>query len=132
MKNILLVLVALMVVSCSNDEGAIGPDPDDEALEGQWTLNNVSCFCAFEEGIDFSTTKISFDTKNNELQVLQSGDSTFFKEAGFYKYNGEGTRIEFPDGDAYTFYVKGDAVLQLVYEDNPDIADDEISYSFER
>jgi hypothetical protein len=126
-----LVLVGILCISfsCSNDE--VG-DPEDDALAGEWVLANISCFCFFEEGTDFSTTRLIFDTDANKVTVENSGRDTYFKESGTYSYSGEESRLQFSDDEAYTFTVKGTSSLQLVFEDNPNLSDDEVTYSFRR
>lgn len=129
MKKWLVIIGVLCIsFSCSNDEVS---DPEDDALDGEWVLTNISCFCFFEEDTDFSTTQLTFNTKDNTLTVQNSGQNTYFKESGTYSYSGEGTRIQLSSSEAYIFTLKSTS-LQLVYEDNPEIADDEVSYSFRK
>jgi hypothetical protein len=125
----ILMSVLCMSFSCSNDEVN---DPEDDALAGEWILSNISCFCFFEEGTDFSTTRLIFDTNENKVTVQNSGQDTYFKQSGTYSYSGEGNRLQFSDNEAYNFTVKGTSSLQLVFEDNPNLSDDEVTYSFRR
>lgn len=127
MKKCLLLLCLICIsLSCSNDE--VG-ELKDGKLAGEWLLTDVSCFCFFEEDTNFAETRLIFDTNENTVTVQNSGSNTFFKESDTYTYTGEGTRIKFSDGTAYTYNIEG-TLLQLDFVDNPDIADDEVLYSF--
>ena len=127
MKKWLVLVGALCIsFSCANDEVS---DPVDNDLAGEWVLTNISCFCFFEEDTDFSATRLTFNTDENKATVQNLGENTYFKESGTYRYNGKENNIKFSDGTSYTFTIEG-TVLQLDFVDNPDIADDEVLYSF--
>ena len=128
MRINLLVVLTLMFYACNpDDETAI----EDAVLEGEWILTNVSCFCGFDPGTDFTLTRILFDTDNDKITVIQNGENTFFREAGEYFYGGQGNRIGFADDTVYSFEIN-DSLLTLIFQDNPQIADDEVSYTFKR
>ena len=125
-----LVIIGIFCVSfsCSTDEER---NTVDDSLEGEWILSNISCFCFFEEDTDFSTTRLRFNTKDGKVTVDNTGSNTYFKESGTYTYSSEGNVIRLSATEAYVITIKGSS-LQLVFEDNPDVADDEVSYSFIR
>ena len=127
MKKILVLLVALCFASCSNDDNEV----EDDLLNGEWTLTNVSCFCGFPDPPEFNLTQITFDAANNEIVVLNSGSQVYFRENGTYSYSGNNTRITFENGQSFDFEVSGNT-MQLLFIDEPDIADDEVNYTFER
>lgn len=128
MKNIFLTVLCILLVSCNpDDEPAIA----DAALEGEWILTNVGCFCGFEPDTDFTLTRLIFEPENNKITVIQDGDYTFFREAGVYYYGGQGDRFGFSDNSVYRFEING-SLLTLTYQDNPRIADDEVFYTLRR
>ena len=128
MKVKLVVILSLLFYACTlDDEPAIA----DDGLQGEWILTNVSCFCGFDPDTDFTLTRILFDTDNSKITVIQNGGNTFFREAGVYYYGGQGDRIGFADDTVYRFESNG-SLLTLTFQDDPQIADDEVFYSFKR
>ena len=125
MKKLLLLALFITSVSCSKNK------IDDATLNGEWTLVDVSCFCFFPDPKDFNMTQVEFDSSENEIIITNSGESTYLMENGTYTYTGSGNRITFENGRSYNFEVDG-SNLQLIFIDEPNIADDEITYSFER
>ncbi|WP_281541459.1 lipocalin family protein [Maribacter aestuarii] len=128
-KFYLLFSVLLLLFSCSKDED--GKDLEDASLEGSWVLTNVSCFCGFPEDNDFTETLLLFDTEENKVTVDNRGKYEYFKPSGTYSYNGEDNRIKFEDGRNYRFEINKE-ILNLIFMDEPNIADDEITYTLER
>jgi len=128
MRFFLSSLLLVLLFSCTTEDGPFNSDAD---LEGEWTLTNVSCFCFFEEGTDFSKVKIVFDIDENRLKVSNTGDVDYFRSVGTYKYVSIDNQIRFSDDAIYIFSING-SVLTLSNLDDPQIADDEVSYSFER
>jgi hypothetical protein len=125
MKKLLSLALLISIVSCSKNE------IDDTALNGAWTLVNVSCFCFFPDPPDFNMTQVEFSSSQNEVIITNSGESTYLMENGTYTYTGNGNRITFENGRSFNFEVE-ESNLQLIFIDQPNIADDEITYSFER
>ena len=111
--------MCILLVSCNpDDEPAIA----DAALEGEWILTNVACFCGFEPDTDFTLTRLIFEPENNKITVIQDGD---------YSYGGQGDRFGFSDNSVFRFEING-SLLTLTYQDNPRIADDEVFYTLRR
>ncbi len=130
MRNYLVLLLTLLLCSCSSDDD--GEGDLDATLSGVWTLTNVSCFCGFPDPPGFEQTELGFDTQNNEVQVVQNGNGLdYFRPAGTYSYQESGETVILEDGRAYRFNIEGD-VLILNFVDEPQIADDEISYTLRR
>lgn len=128
MKAFFLSVLSVLLVSCDLvDEPVIA----DAALEGEWILTNVACFCGFEPDTDFTLTRLIFEPENSKITVIQDGDYTFFREAGVYYYGGQGDRIGFSDNRVYRFEING-SLLTLTYQDEPEIADDEVFYTLKR
>ncbi|QCX01354.1 hypothetical protein FGM00_15010 [Aggregatimonas sangjinii] len=120
-----ILLLAILAVSCSADnpeEGVVNVD-----LEGNWVLENVSCFCFFEPDTDFSTHRISFE--GSKLTVSSTDDNFFLMEDGKYNYTVAGNLITFPDGVQYRYQVDNQQ-LQLNFVDNPELADDEVTFTY--
>ncbi|MDF4203626.1 hypothetical protein PXD56_11695 [Maribacter sp. SA7] len=127
MKFQFVAILFLLFISCSDDDRVI----EDLALEGDWTLSNVACYCSFEEDVDFSLTTINFDSSKSMVTVSNKSEYVFFRENGEHFYGGQVNRINFSDGAVFFFETRGDQ-LTLTYEDNPDIADDEVTFVFNR
>jgi len=126
MKKSLLVIGLMVLFSCSDDN-----DIADNELNGEWALTNVSCFCFFPDPTDFHLTSLNFNTSQNQVEVFNSGESFYFKENGTYSYSGSGNLIRFEDGRSYIFEITSDT-LRLGFVDEPNIADDEVTYTFTR
>lgn len=127
MKLKIVAVLFLLFISCSNDDPLIA----DAELEGEWILSDVVCYCGFEPDIDFSLTKISFLPSKNKVTVTNESEYVFFRDNGEHIYGGQANRINFSDGSVYFFETRGEQ-LTLTFEDNVDIADDEVTYIFTR
>lgn len=125
MKKISCIFFVFLLCACSKNE------PEDNALEGSWVLTNVICFCGFGEDYDFSTTTLVFDASKNQLTIENNGEYEFIRESGTYSYTGNSDQIRLDNGNSYTFKIEG-STLQLFYIDEPNIADDEVTYQFKR
>ena len=126
MNRFLGLMILVFLISCDSDND---PIIQDTGLNGEWILQEVSCFCAFDAQVDFSQTRLIFETDANILTVINEGTDRFFKEAGEYQYGGQNNILDFTDNTSYQFEVSGNQ-LTLVYLDNPNIADDEVAYFF--
>lgn len=126
MRKVLYSILFLMfLVSCSKNE------VEDNSLEGEWVLNNVACYCGYGEDYDFSSSTISFHTASNIITIENNGEYQFLRESGSYSYSGKGNTIKLDNGNSFLFEIDGDN-LRLIYEDDPNIADDEVTYSYNR
>jgi hypothetical protein len=65
MKKILIVLLTVAFVSCTSNDDS---EPPNSALVGEWTLANVSCFCAFPDPPNFNLTTVTFSNTTNGTQ----------------------------------------------------------------
>lgn len=128
MKRFLGLMMSVFLISCDSDND---PVIQDTGLNGEWILQEVSCFCAFDANVDFSETRLIFETDTNTLTVINEGTDRFFKESGVYRYGGQNNILDFTDNTSYQFEV-AENQLTLVYLDNPQIADDEVVYSLRR
>ena len=128
MKRLRVLFLLIFVFACSDDDGA---EVIDIALNGQWILTNVSCFCVFPDPVDFDLTTLDFVAERNIVTVSHGGDSSYFREEGTYLYSIEGNRIIMDDGRSYDYEIS-ENTLSLQFVDEPNIADDEIGYSLIR
>jgi len=113
-----ILLLALFLASCTKDTD----DVINVELEGKWVLTDVSCFCGFGEGYDFSGHKITF--KASDLSIENSGEYEFLNNASG-SYTVDGNLITLNNGKKYTYVIEG-TTLKLTYVDDPGIADDEV------
>ncbi len=111
-------MLALFLASCTKDHD----DVINVELEGKWVLTDVSCFCGFGEGYDFSGHKIIF--KASDLSIENSGEYEFLNNASG-SYTVDGNLITLNNGKQYTYVIEG-TTLKLTYVDDPGIADDEV------
>nr|WP_299171774.1 hypothetical protein [uncultured Allomuricauda sp.] len=126
MKKISLlfaVLILIVIVACSSDDNIVNPE-----LDGQWILNDVACFCFFGDDFDFSDHTITFNAPGGTVTISSLTDSSFIAESGTYLYSDNGSVIEI-EGRRYTYEINGNT-LTLNFIDNPNIADDEVSYFY--
>lgn len=125
MKKIIasLVLVAL-ITSCTKDE-----DKNfDDSLQGKWVLTNVICYCAFGDDPDFSGHTLTFDVSN--LKVENTGEFDFLSSATG-EYSLKGNVITFDSGRQFRYSIQSN-MLELIFVDNPIIADDELVLEYKR
>lgn len=101
-------------------------------LQGEWALTKVLCHCAFDEDVDFSTSKLWFATNQTKVTVIHEAGVTYFHDSGNYRYTIQKDTITISDSPRrYTYTIEGNS-LTLTYIDNPMIADDEVSYTYVR
>ena len=129
MSNCKLILFALILVSCSDNDDKI----KTSEIEGQYILQNVSCFCYFDN-YDFTKNQLWFFPKQD--MIVSKGD---VNDGIFITKPNEPSKFLIYDGvltfndieKEYSIEVKQNEII-LTYIDNPDIADDEITYIFKK
>lgn len=129
MKNLVFCLLFVGILSSCEDLDDNTPTPSD--LSGKWELQSVSCFCFFNEDFDFSQHKINFDNDGSILTLENSEETFFISRAGRYDFQVQNNKIVINDIGEYTFEIKGDTLV-LSFVDNPEIADDEVTLTYER
>lgn len=130
MKKLGIIISVLLFVSCHRESTSLDLD---QKLEGQWILKHISCFCYFGDSVDFTQNQLwIFPDKN----LVVSKGSTELSSVStlnlpvLYSYKNQ--VMTFSDsGRSYQVSLQGDT-LQLNYKDQPMIADDEITYVFEK
>ena len=106
---------------------------NDDKLEGQYILQNVSCYCLFEN-YDFTLNQLWFFPDKNLL--LSKGDEY---DGAYISSPNEPFEYTLIDGlltltrsnREYVVNFDNDIVI-LTYVDDPQIADDEITYYFKK
>ena len=130
-KGVVILVFTTSLFSCLKENDLSNSQIDE--LEGRWQLQQVSCFCYFED-YDFTTNELWISAKSSVmLSRNQNGQPLGVTDNEIVTpirvRNNELTDLISNRG--YTFDLNGD-VLNIHYIDNPQIADDEISYSFRR
>lgn len=129
MKKVILFVFLAVSISCSNDDH---PNKNPE-LNGEWYLANISCFCGFDEGVDFNDFTLHFDNSKNMLHLDNPTESYYYiAESGSYEYNLQGNIISIEGSDDSYRYEFEDSNLILTLIDEPEIADDELSLTYHR
>ena len=131
LKRLLIFFVAISLASCLKENNL--SNSQIGALEGRWQLESVSCFCYFED-YDFTVNELWISAKasiiisrNQNGQPLGVTDNEIVTPVDVR--NNE--LRDLISNRSYTFEVMDDR-LDIHYIDNPQIADDEISYFFKR
>jgi len=131
LKRLLIFFVAIILASCLKENNL--SNSQIGALEGRWQLESVSCFCYFED-YDFTVNELWISAKasiiisrNQNGQPLGVTDNEIVTPVDVR--NNE--LRDLISNRSYTFEVMDDR-LDIHYIDNPQIADDEISYFFKR
>jgi len=130
-KRILVLLIALVLSSCLKDNELNSPEIG--AIEGRWQLQQVSCYCYFED-YDFTTNELWVSAKSSVmLSRNQNGQPLGISDNEIVTpIRVQGNELDdLISNRSYTFEVDVNN-LSIHYIDNPDIADDEISYYFKR
>jgi hypothetical protein len=126
-KLFVLALAALSLLGCEEEE------VQASFLEGQWVLKDVSCFCYFDPETNFDKHYIWFFPNIGLMVANGTQSDLYFKEPGkVYKFNVKDNTVGFSDSNRRFTYKITENTLELQYVDNPQIADDEITYYFER
>ena len=131
LKGVVIFLFTISLSSCLKENDLSNSQIDE--LEGRWQLQQVSCFCYFED-FDFTPNELWISAKSRVmLSRNQIGEPIGITDNEIVTpirvRNNELTDLI--SNRSYTYEVMGDR-LNIHYIDNPQIADDEISYSFRR
>ncbi len=131
LKGVVILVFITSLSSCLKENNLSNSQIDE--LEGRWQLQQVSCFCYFED-YDFTVNELWISAKSSViLSRNQNGQPLGITDNEIVTpirvRNNELTDLI--SNRSYTFDLDAD-VLNIHYIDNPQIADDEISYSFRR
>ncbi len=127
-KYIFIFFAVFIFIGCQ--KSPITPD-NLKAIEGQWILNDVVCYCPFEDYI-FETNQLWIFPDENLVWSKSSNELPLgISDADLP----ESIRVEeglivLSDQQKYRIEVLDNNQLALHYVDVPEIADDEISYYF--
>lgn len=130
MKQFFLLFGAIFLLSCEGETLVDVAPKANDAIEGQWVLDRVACYCAFDWDYDFSQTQFDFNDNGTTLEITNTGEYEFIAPSGTYEYT-------YVDGvfslegfeRTYTVTINENQLL-LVYDDVPEISDDEVNYTF--
>ena len=131
LKGVVILVFITSLSSCLKENNLSNSQIDE--LEGRWQLQQVSCFCYFED-YDFTVNELWISAKSSViLSRNQNGQPLGITDNEIVTpirvRNKELTDLI--SNRSYTFDLDAD-VLNIHYIENPQIADDEISYSFRR
>ncbi len=131
LKGVVILVFITSLSSCLKENNLSNSQIDE--LEGRWQLQQVSCFCYFED-YDFTVNELWISAKSSViLSRNQNGQPLGITDNEIVTpirvRNNELTDLI--SNRSYTIDLAAD-VLNIHYIDNPQIADDEISYSFRR
>ena len=130
-KGVIILLVTTGLTSCLKENDLSNSQINE--LEGRWQLQQISCFCYFED-YDFTVNELWISAKSSViLSRNQNGQPLGITDNEIVTpirvRNNELTDLI--SNRSYTFDFDAN-VLNIHYIDNPQIADDEISYSYRR
>ncbi|WP_341227049.1 hypothetical protein [uncultured Arcticibacterium sp.] len=127
MKTIIILILSLgLVESCTKE------DIENNAfsvLDGKWLLESASCFCYFEDDLDFSKHTVTFDGNSKKLTITNPESTFFISKSDEYNYTVNGNLITIEGVDGY-FYEFKNGKLLLIRDDDPQIADDELTLTY--
>lgn len=129
MKQLFLLVILLITLNaCTKEEQKIIPE-----LNGQWVLTQAICYCNFDE-YDFTQNQLWIFAERGILLTKGPLNDSFniapLNTPKSFKIKDH--VLEIIDFDrSYMLEHEGNT-LTLTYRDNPMIADDEVSYVFER
>ncbi|MEO0527241.1 MAG: hypothetical protein AAFZ89_08450 [Bacteroidota bacterium] len=126
------IICALLMAACSNDDNS-ATTPFTSSLQGAWTLNNVICFCFFEDDFEFNAHQLTFDTSNNTVTVANGANGNFIISPGVYDFTEDQGVLTIDNNEdlMYSYQIEGDE-LTLVFVDEINIADDEVTLIYDR
>jgi|SaaInl85LU_5_DNA_1037374.scaffolds.fasta_scaffold34254_2 hypothetical protein len=132
MKRFIILAIALLMTMCEKRETESTLNPFSE-LQNRYILKNVQCECFFEN-YDFKTNELWFFPESNIAISKGLGSTGLYASSPNLpeNYRVKDDIIEFEkSGKSYYFRIENE-ILVLSNIDDPEIADDEIVYSFEK
>lgn len=108
------------------------PLPEEESLQGQWILEDVSCFCFFDN-YDFESNQLwIFPNQKQLLSKGHNGNSVGISALNQpVEFDMIANVLHLSNGRKYNVEIQNEK-LTLSYIDVPEIADDEITYYFKK
>ncbi len=128
MKSYFILIASIFLFNSCDELEEV--KPIQNGLNGQWELQSVSCFCFFEDDFDFTTSSVVFSATENTAS-FEHTEEAFVIATGVYGYTINNNQISFGDDRWFVFSIE-DTNLTLSYVDEPEIADDEITYVFKK
>jgi len=128
----IILSIALSMTMCENVETELTQNPFSE-LQNRYILKNVQCECFFDN-YDFNTNELWFFPESSVAVSKGLGTDGLYASSPNEpeNYRLEGDIIEFSkSGKSYYFRMENENLV-LSNIDDPQIADDEIVYYFEK
>lgn len=128
-KLTLLLTIGLLMGACDKDNNDFAP----ETLNGIWTLDDVICYCAFDDS-DFEDETLTINTENKTLSVAAAGRRAYFSDQGTYSFAFRNNIMEI-NGTDKKYRIELDNTnqrLTITFIDDREIADDEVTYIYKR
>ena len=130
MKYYVIAFLFLFSMCEQNDKLTKG---DINIFKGQYILQNVSCYCWFQD-YDFTVNQLWFFPKEQLLVskgIVNDGVSITSPNEPKSYFIADGILTLTKSKKQYTIEIKADEIV-LSFIDDPRIADDEITYSFKK
>ncbi len=134
MKKIALILLLSILLTSTTCDGEL-PDQFDHSLGGAWNMTGYVFFGPSVPNLQPGDVIWEFETGIQLLTIENNVSDVYpyLPESGTHTFSitGDTVIIEGLGLESYTFEVDGD-MLTLVYQDDPQIADDELGILFTR
>ena len=130
MKYYVIAFLFLFSMCEQNDKST---KEDINIVKGQYILQNVSCYCWFQD-YDFTVNQLWFFPKEQLLVskgIVSDGVSITRPNEPKSYFIADGILTLTKSKKQYTIEIKADEIV-LSFIDDPRIADDEITYSFKK
>lgn len=128
----IILAIALAMTMCEKTDTESTLNPFSE-IQNRYILKNAQCYCAFED-YDFSTNELWFFPEPSVAVSKGLGSKGLYVSSPNEpeNYSVKEDIIEFEQsGNSYYFKIENESLV-LSNIDDPQIADDEIIYSFEK
>ena len=128
----IILAIALAMTMCEKTDTESTLNPFSE-IQNRYILKNAQCYCAFED-YDFSTNELWFFPESSVAVSKGLGTDGLYASSPNEpeNYSVKGDVIEFSkSGKSYYFRMENENLV-LSNIDDPQIADDEIVYYFEK
>jgi hypothetical protein len=120
-----IIIVILLLTACQENRIA------SQGMEGAWFLEKADCFCFFEPGFNFKDHALTFNSKPEKVNILNTDNTWFITQKGEYDYRISGDELTIDNSIKYKFNFENNRLI-LTFIDNPKIADDEITLTYRR
>ena len=127
------VVIAFLFLCSMCNQNDIETKEDINIVKGQYILQNVSCYCFFED-YDFTVNQLWFFPKEQllvSMGIVNDGVNITSPNEPKSYFIADGILTLTKSKKQYTIETKADEIV-LSFIDDPRIVDDEITYSFKK